>query len=326
MLSKPIFIMGAHKSGTTLLRCLFDGTDDLCVIPFEPHIFEHLGFSINYGGRKARGENNNTESIKNNLIRYIETVNFENDIHGGNDANSQINLKIAKKFILQINQNDNYIEIIEKYYNSIRHSLVDFNSRNNKRILDKSVENSEFAILLKSFFPDAKFIHIIKNPYSNLVSIRRFKSRFGFPSLYKALALLKDNYGNLHNNIRTIKDYKVVKYEELVKEPEKVMRDLCDFCDLDYSDNNISPTVLSKNWFSNSTYNTNSNIIDKSMLNKWVDTITNLEIHLINKLFKYELDYYNYKKIKTKKSIYFPEKKEGLKVYLANRIYFRLLK
>ena len=30
--------------------------------------------------------------------RLVKTVNFENDIHGGNDANSQINLKIAREF------------------------------------------------------------------------------------------------------------------------------------------------------------------------------------------------------------------------------------
>tara|TARA_B110000902_G_C14289677_1_gene580327 strand:- start:486 stop:1109 length:624 start_codon:yes stop_codon:yes gene_type:complete len=206
------------------------------------------------------------------------------------------------------------------------HSLIDFNADKNKRILDKSVENSEFACLLKCFFPDAKFIHIIKNPYSNLVSIRRFKSKLGFPSLYKALSLLRDSYGNLHNNIRTIKNYKLIKYEELIQEPEKVMRELCEYCELNYSDNNISPTVLSKSWSSNSTYNTKSNSIDKSILNKWSRNITNLEIHLVNKLFKHELDFYDFEILKTRRSFYFPEKNDRLKVYFANRIYFRLLK
>ena len=35
----PIFILGCTKSGTTLLRNLFDGHPDLFIIPFETHFF-----------------------------------------------------------------------------------------------------------------------------------------------------------------------------------------------------------------------------------------------------------------------------------------------
>tara|TARA_B110000902_G_C14289677_1_gene580328 strand:- start:1087 stop:1470 length:384 start_codon:yes stop_codon:yes gene_type:complete len=124
MLSKPIFILGAHKSGTTLLRSLFDGTDNLCVVPFEPHIFEILGFSISYAGRQTKGKIIDTEAIKKNLIQYIKKVNLEEDIYGGNDANSLLDLNIAEKLISQISENDNFDEIIEKYYNSIQYAFI----------------------------------------------------------------------------------------------------------------------------------------------------------------------------------------------------------
>ena len=45
-LIKPIFILGAHKSGTSYLRALLDGHPDLYVVPLEAHYFQHLGFNI----------------------------------------------------------------------------------------------------------------------------------------------------------------------------------------------------------------------------------------------------------------------------------------
>lgn len=49
----PIFILGCHKSRTSLLRALFDGHDDLFVVPFETHFFQRTGHVIDYAFRKS---------------------------------------------------------------------------------------------------------------------------------------------------------------------------------------------------------------------------------------------------------------------------------
>ena len=38
-MENPVFILGSHKSGTSLLRNLLDGISGFFVIPIEAHFF-----------------------------------------------------------------------------------------------------------------------------------------------------------------------------------------------------------------------------------------------------------------------------------------------
>jgi hypothetical protein len=44
LMNQSIFILGAHKSGSSLLRSLLDGHPQLFAIPLETHLFQTAGF------------------------------------------------------------------------------------------------------------------------------------------------------------------------------------------------------------------------------------------------------------------------------------------
>ena len=71
-MDKPIFILGCTKSGTTLMRNLFDGHPDLFVIPFESHFFQNTGRGIEYSYRRTRPTSRTIEDKKEGLISWIE--------------------------------------------------------------------------------------------------------------------------------------------------------------------------------------------------------------------------------------------------------------
>ena len=70
MSKAPIFILGSHKSGTSLLRSLLDGHPELYVIPFETHFMASLGRWIKYSYRKQAPLKH--ENYADNLLRIIE--------------------------------------------------------------------------------------------------------------------------------------------------------------------------------------------------------------------------------------------------------------
>ncbi|ACL71029.1 sulfotransferase family protein [Halothermothrix orenii] len=325
MNKNPIFILGAHKSGTSLLRSLFDGHSELFVIPIEAHFFQHNGYWVDYGIRRQYPENINEKQIINN---YIEWIDKSNTTPGGFADSDTRGLWDITKFKEKIKQGTDYSNIkksIENYIEAMYYSLYNEELPNDIRVVEKSVENAEFAIELKKIFPNAKFVHIIRNPYSNLVSIRKFKSKRGYPFLKRIIASLYNSYYFLEKNQRIItKDYLVIKYEDLVTKPKKIINEISDFLDIAKEEILYKPTVQGQQWHGNSTTGKKFKTISSERLFKWKEEINPLEVRIINKKFKYIIDKYNYNfyENKNKKHLLYPAKQEGLKVYIANRILY----
>ena len=326
MNQEPIFIIGPHKSGTSLLRNLFDGHKDLFVIPIESHFFQHLGFWIDYGIRTQKPKDYNNQEIEKNYINWIKK---SNTIPGGkSDSDTRGFWNLEKfKILLKENINDirkkNFKSLIELYIESMFYSLYNKNIPENKRIVEKSVDHAEFAIYLKKLFPKAKFIHIIRNPYSNLVSLRKFKSENGYPFMKSLMESFYNNYYYLYMNKRVIEtDYYIIKYEDLINNPKQSIDKISDFLNIEKHEILYKPTVNGNLWEGNSTTNKRFKGISNSHLNKWKEEIYPLEINLINKNFKFILEKYNYEYIPYRNS-FFPNKKESFKHYFANRIFYK---
>lgn len=323
MNQRPIFILGAHKSGTSLVRSILDGHPDLFVIPIESHFFQNRKYWVDNDYRFERPSKVNHREIYNRFIKYIERTNNSDDKYSDSISKNIFNISRFKYKFSKINRiiNDDK-KLIQKYFNAIYYSLHGNNLPENKRVVEKSVENAEFAIELSNLFPKAKFINIIRNPYSNIVSLRNYKSmNFGYPIIYRIIKTLYNNYYFLYKNRKLIKNYFVIRYEDLVTHPKKIVLKMCDFLDIEFKQILLKPTYNSEPWQGNSTKNKNFNEISKERLDSWQNNIHPMETYYINFVFKFVLDDYNYKFHKTKGSFWRPAKGENIKRYLANRIY-----
>ena len=319
MNQEPIFILGAHKSGTSLLRSLFNGHSQLYTIPFETHYFQLANHWVDYEYRKQRPKNLNKVDFIQSFCSYIHTRNTIEDNLGGGTAMGRLNEQTFKENFSQLEIAWSDKQKYEQYIESIFLSETG-KSINMQRVVEKSVINPEFASTLNKFFPKAKFIHIVRNPYSNIVSFRKFKSINGrFPALNRIIKSLYNSYYFLYKNQRTIENYTTIRYEDLLLNTEQEVRKLCDFLDLPFEKNMLAPTSNGKPWKGNSTTGEKFNAVDSRNIDLWKTQISNLEIRYINQFFPFVLSDYNYKKVETKKSLLRPEKKESLKMYVANR-------
>ncbi len=319
-----IFIAGTHKSGTSLLRSLFDGHSNIYSIPMETHYFQLNKFWVDNEYRKQRPVILNNDQIKLQFIKWIEKSNKSNDRYSDSITKNVFDLNQFKKMINECKEGDSDSERIQKYFSAIYYSQYSKQIPTNLRIVEKSVENAEFAIDLAQYFPNAKFIHILRNPYSNFVSLRKYKSiKFGYPIMRRIIRTMYNNYYFLSQNKRRIKNYYILKYEDLVCDPSREIIRLCDYLNLPFEKTLLKPTSMGKPWQGNSTSGIQFQGIDNSTLDRWKSNISDFEVMYLNKLFAHIFQEYDYPMIKYKKIKYWlPNPGENLKRYLANRLYY----
>lgn len=325
-MKKPIFILGAHKSGTSLLRSLFDAHSDVFAVPIEVHFFQHLRFWVDYSFRKTSPEKHSWEQFVNNTKNWIRQCNTSEDFQADSVARGLFDLKRFDDAIetgiapTTSGYSADLQGWLKAYINAIYYSLYGSELPEALRVAEKSVENAEFAADLQAMFPDAVFIHIIRNPYANLVSIRKYKSSQRFPWLGHSYRALYNSCYYLYRNRRLMNNYHVIRYEDLVEQPKAAVEFLCCSVDLACTDSMLRPSYLGKPWGGNSTSRERFDGISSARVNAWKSEITPLEVELINRYLGHVVDDFGYQVYTNKKSVFLPVKMESLKEYIANRV------
>lgn len=320
-MNRPIIIIGCHKSGTSLLRNLFDGHPYLFAIPFETHVFVWLSYWISYYSWSTKPKQLDYDHFKDNFYHWIEHLNNNNDRYGDSFVQGKFNLKSLKQKLNYFRKDLNLSEFMKEIVSTIYFSLYGKDISPNIDFVEKSIENAEVALDWKKIFPNARFIHIVRNPYSNLISIKNYLRKKGHVKLRLAIENMYNSFYHLYKNQRLIDNYKIVRYEDLVIEPEKTIKDLCGCLNLEYFESLLKPTLNGQSWFGNSTTDNKFNEISDSLLNRWKSEISSFEISLVNSIYDFVLKDFCYEKLPVSKSIYFPAKGENFKNYIYNRIY-----
>jgi hypothetical protein len=325
MVDSPIFILGAHKSGTSLLRSIFDGHPDLCVLPIETHCFPILSRWVRYPFQRTPAVSLTEEEVASRAIDWIRRSNVSHDPQADSIPAGIFDVERFSEHLRESlsRRNENSLdarEFISIYFESIAESADLESLQGNLRVVEKSVENAEFALDFSQMYPGAHFIHIIRNPYSNIVSLRNYKSQGSqFPYLGPSILAIYESYYFQHRNIHIIDKYKVIKYENLVSSPKEVVTGLCDFLNLEFCETLLKPTYMGDPWSGNSTTDSEFTGISSERLNDWKEHITALECALINKNLEHVVEKFYSKVEIPQRSVALPERGEYLATYLRNR-------
>jgi omega-hydroxy-beta-dihydromenaquinone-9 sulfotransferase len=235
---KPILIIGAPGSGTTLLYQTLCSHRDLA---YMTHNMFRAGL-LRYG--RLLGYSRRAQLILQNLVHRdpASTLPHEADAFWMNYFG----------YYDYMTEND-YTEEMAAYFR--KKVLQVQNLWGRPRFVNKNLQNSFRVRLLNSIFPDAKFIHIIRDGRAVAFSILN-KKDLGATSpilLVGFKDILGDKYqperSELYNYglawaeyVRKAREASVVAqgryyevcYENLVREPYKELRKIIDFCELDW--------------------------------------------------------------------------------------------
>lgn len=170
------------------------------------------------------------------------------------------------------NGEDVYNESIRKMYNHLYGSALKGSSKN--FFLDKTPRYYSIIPELKSIFPKAKFLILLRNPLAILASIlnswikndwldlKDYKN-----DLFEAPRYLIEGIDLLQN------DCHVFRYEELLRSPSDEIYKICQFLDIDFDDSLLNYQSHAWELGDHKTVD-QKNFPDSNHLNKWIEQLS----------------------------------------------------
>jgi len=286
------FICGHPKSGTSLLASLFDSHTQLIVYPEETLFFRMLLPQI-----LGLPEQKRIQDAKEWMLRIFywdpnhphpTQQDFPDRDYSavGYDAVSQA---FDELVCSSASATVDLLPCAVMAYGKASQNHTD----KTVRWVEKSPYNEEYSNLIFSAWPDAKCIHIIRDPRDNYASYVR-KHPDWTPEVF-AYSWLRSTRTGI-KNLRTYgpKRYKIINYETLVKQPEETLRDLSMFLGIEIDDTMLTPTRAGKIWQGNSMFGDRFNGISESSVGRFRENLAPEVIRRLEKLLYPELEHFNY--------------------------------
>jgi hypothetical protein len=245
-LDGPIFIVGGPRSGTTLLRNMLNRHPRIAVCR-ETEFFHWV-----YARRRTFGDLRETENRRRVVDAYVATRRIRR---------MQVDLDALRETLLREGSS----------YAALFLSLLQFFavSRRRKRCGEKTPHNALVADMLLEWYPDARLIHILRDPRDAVASMLRMP--WAQPNV-RSNTLLWLRFNRAAWRLRADPRYLLVRYEQLVARPEPELERLCEFAGEKYSDAMLAPNwdpTADLPWFRRA-----EEPVTTGRLGKWRDELT----------------------------------------------------
>jgi hypothetical protein len=209
-LTQPTFVVGAQRSGTTMLRLMLNQHSRLA-IPFESGFIVHFYEKLDAYGDLALTEN--ARVLLRDIIQYPMIADFGRWIR---DADAILACAIR-----------NYADLVDAIFRKYAES------HGKPRWGDKTPGQETSIDVLCKLFPDCRIVHLVRDGRDVVQSLQRVS--WGMRNLPRAAAdwRWKVTIGHKLGAMLGPR-YLEVKYEDLVLDPEAVLRRICAFLTLGY--------------------------------------------------------------------------------------------
>ncbi len=205
------FVVGVNRSGTTLLRMMLDSHPDLTIPPethFVPALFEAL-----HEGRK-KGERLTPEQVTEFLVEHRRWGDFGLDPEVLTERFK--NLKAVRPKL-----------VLRAFYGLYAEN------HGKSRYGDKTPGYVKQMGIVQRSLPEARFIHLIRDGRD--VALSRENRTDAEEMTTERLAMIwKRRINRARGQAPRLKHYTEVRYEDLVRDPEAVLREICEFIELPF--------------------------------------------------------------------------------------------
>ncbi len=204
------------RSGTTLLQSILDAHPEV-VAPPESYFMLHLY-------TKYRRQKKWNDQVITSFIGDLYT-----------DRQFRLFWKVDRE---EVEASFRAVAPIRSYAQACNAVRLCFNKAyengNLSLIGDKKPVHTDFPHLIFKLYPDAKVVHMIRDPRGTANGqIKTFKRKDAI-----AIGL---RWSDVNRNVGKLKaqypnQYHLLKYESLIENPEETVRTLCDFLEIPFSD------------------------------------------------------------------------------------------
>jgi len=286
METKFVFIVGVSRSGTTLIRRVLNRSDQIAIAN-ENHFLGHL---IRIEGARYKFRKTGDLSEDDNVRRLVDCI------YSGEFEKSSKHRRISYhwRWIIKKVDREDFLQRILDSDRSDRAlftvMMQVFADHRGKLIMgEKTPAHLRYVPTLMEWFPDGKVIHMLRDPRAVFISeLRRRKEipitppfkqlkQFDFPfKLYIVLQttavwfesiLRYSKYKRIYPN-----NYYLLKFEDLVSDPEKHIRQVCDFLGVGFQDKMLKQKVVSRGFqLGQPGFDTQAAIRWKKHIDPWIN-------------------------------------------------------
>jgi len=210
--TRILFIVGVPRSGTTLLKSILSAHSRIAIAP-ETHFFQK--FYNRYGDP-------NKDSDFERLWSDLKDNKYFLDL-------GLSNIQSFKHNLLQDRP-----RTYQKIYTQL---LREYAGQKGKEVCgDETPGHFEFIDLLASFYPEAKFIHIIRDPRAVAASFAKTPWGAGRSHFQNAKRWARYIRASARHKQEMPDTYLEIRYEDLVIRPVEVIKKVCNFIGVDHED------------------------------------------------------------------------------------------
>lgn len=211
--ARPIFVFGCSRSGTSLLSRILNHHPNIAV-PFECHVFKIYAPLLRFYG--DLGDPGNRERLVTDVLSNYYFRHWRP--------------RPDRQAILAEISGESLGDVFDAILTTWARSV------GKPRWGEKSPDHVKYWAQLREIYPNAQVIHIVRDGRDVAVSLLR--ARFGPKTIFKAAEYWRDYllHAERLKRITDSRDVLELKYEDLVREPERQVRSLCDFLNEPYSD------------------------------------------------------------------------------------------
>jgi hypothetical protein len=150
---------------------------------------------------------------------------------------------------------------------------------------DKSPVNSIYSKTILKAFPDARFIHLVRDYRGNLASMMKYD--VFSPSVTTIVSQWKNSVNHIEKlAVKYPGKFTTIKYEDLVSDPQQITTNLCKFLNIAYNpvilDTQKRDAIIGRTYENEFIREWHPNLqkeISQDNINKWQTKLTKHEIH-----------------------------------------------
>lgn len=239
-----VFLTGHRKSGTTMLRGLFDGHTQATTYPSDIALL-YAYFPAFTIGERPDGELRERVA----LVLRKSLAGAHGVEHGGKVFDSEAFLKdFWEQFGAgNLRSRADIVDALGRAW--CRFSGLDPDTAT---VVLKETSQSIYFDELKAAFPNLKMIHLLRDPRDNYAALKagvtRYYSKLGENELETLASLINrarmDMISARINTASSPGNFLTVRFEDIVSDPKPALTRVCDFLGWEFSDTMLSPTVL----------------------------------------------------------------------------------
>lgn len=283
------YIIGVGRSGTSLLQSILTSHSQIAIPPETGFV---RGQVLSHKNKEERGDFQDY-CVQNPKLERIKSV-FEEDP--------------AKTYASPLAF---YQDFLTRYLQEDNKALIG----------DKDPRLVEYVTGVSSLFPEAKFIHLIRDPRDVLLSKKKAAWSKSKPSWYHIFAnYIQLKLGEQQGGKLGQERYLSLIYEQLLENPEKTAKRVCDFLNVSYEKEMLSFQDKAKKLVSEEEKQWKKETFGPLLKNnsgKWKGKLSNQEVALTECLCKQAFQLGGYHKSNAFKSLSF-----GARIKVKSQVYF----